>query len=224
MANSRLPGPLGVLLHTPWIDSSNMCFIASPQLGTVGVNPSKLPRLLNGSPSSLPHIAPQIEEDTKVITGLLFPLSVSATADYHSGARRFGARRSGGRRHAGIDLFAPQGTQIRAMAAGKVINVYEFYAQTWAIEIDHGSFIARYGEVDGHEDNLLVDPGDPVERGQQIAVVGKLVGINVDSNMLHLELYASTARSALTVKGNPPYQRRSDLIDPTKSIDMAVFK
>lgn len=110
------------------------------------------------------------------------------------------------------------------MAAGKVVNVYLFYAKTFAIEIDHGCFMARYGEVDGHEGNIYVSPGDTVKRGDRIAKVGRLVGINVPSNMLHLELYATTKKSALTDRRNSPYQRRSDLFDPTGSIDAALFK
>ena len=157
-----------------------------------------------------------------MIAGLLYPLTTRATADYHSGARRFGSNRSGGRKHAGIDLYAPQGTEVRAMAKGQVISVYPFYAQTYAVEIDHESFIARYGEVD--ESCLeLVDPGQPVEPGQVIGKVGKLVGVNVPSNMLHLELYGSNRKGALTVRVNKPYQRRDDLMDPTASIDVALL-
>ena len=64
------------------------------------------------------------------IEGLLYPLAVKATADYHSGMRRFGAPRAHGRKHAGIDLYVPAGTVVRAMAAGEVINVHPFYCHT----------------------------------------------------------------------------------------------
>jgi murein DD-endopeptidase MepM/ murein hydrolase activator NlpD len=118
-----------------------------------------------------------------------------------SGSRRFGATR-GGRRHAGIDLHAPVGTIVRAMSAGKVLRVYPFYCEIYAIEIDHGTFIARYGKVDKHKANIFVDAGDVVQRGDYIGVVGRLVGIKVPSNMLHLEMYASSEASALTVPNN----------------------
>lgn len=157
-----------------------------------------------------------------VIPGLLYPLEKPATQSYKTGARRFGSSR-GSRRHAGIDLYAPTGAFVRAMADGKVIRVYDFYCETFAIEIDHGSFIARYGELDSDPENLLVSDGQKVSRGQKIGLVGKLIGIKVPSNMLHLEMYSSTSHSQLTVKSNKPYQRRSDLFDPTPSIDLAVI-
>lgn len=162
--------------------------------------------------------------ESKVIEGLLYPLPIKATADYHEGARKFGAKRPSGRKHAGIDLYAPAGTVVRAMESGKVLRVYPFYCDTYAIEVDHGSFIARYGEVDKRKSNIFVRAGDHVQRGDQLGVVGRLVGIQVPSNMLHLEMYCSTQDSALTVKGNAPFQRRKDLFDPTLSLDAAVME
>lgn len=163
-------------------------------------------------------------EPKKIIEGLLYPLAAKSTADYHTGARRFGSNRASGRKHAGIDLYAPAGTIVRSMAAGKVLRVYPFYCDTYAIEINHGSFIARYGEIDKNEDDIFVEAGDSVARGQKIGKVGRLVGIKVPSNMLHLELYASIEDSSLTVKSRPPYQRRDDLFDPAPSMDKAVFE
>lgn len=41
-------------------------------------------------------------------------------------------------------------------------------------------------------------------------------------HMLHLELYTSAiSGSTLTVKANKPYQRRSDLINPTEILNKA---
>jgi murein DD-endopeptidase MepM/ murein hydrolase activator NlpD len=132
----------------------------------------------------------------------------------------FGANRRG-RAHAGCDLYAPLGTWIHAIAAGEVIlGPYYFYAGTFALEVDHGEFVARYGEI---QKDTPVRRGSKVKAGQRIARVGHLINIGVKSDMLHLELYAGSASGELTVKGaasarradGVPFQRRKDLMDPT---------
>ena len=86
--------------------------------------------------------------------------------------------------------------------------------------MDHGDFIARYGEI---QSDSPVRRGDRVRPGQRIARVGHLVGIRVPSDMLHLELYRGNASGPLTVRDpsaakrrdGVSFQRRSDLMDPT---------
>ena len=146
------------------------------------------------------------------------------TQDWIQGMRCFGSRRSGGRRaHAGCDLYAPVGTTIHAISSGTVtLGPYPFYDGTYALEVDHGAFLARYGEI---QKNTFVKAGDRVEAGQPIAKVGKLLSIR--NSMLHLELYDKSATGPLTVKGNAtkrtakgvPFMRRADLIDPTKRLN-----
>lgn len=154
----------------------------------------------------------------RVITGVRFPLSVRPAESYREGMRRFGARRKGGRLHAGCDLYAPVGTPILALDSGKVLNIYEFYLGTFALEVQHPKFIARYGEI---KQGLPpgVEKGKPVARGQPIAYVGKLTGL--DMSMLHLELYSGSANGGLTTQTGP-YKRRADLIDPTAILDGAT--
>jgi murein DD-endopeptidase MepM/ murein hydrolase activator NlpD len=135
--------------------------------------------------------------------------------------RRFGAGRRGARAHAGCDLYAPEGTSIHAVADGVVTRApYEFYAQTHALEVDHGGFLVRYGEV--MKGNGLRE-GDRVEKGQPIAKVGHLVGLTLPSDMLHIEFYDKTAAGSLT-QGKATsarhtngwsFRRRRDLVDPT---------
>jgi murein DD-endopeptidase MepM/ murein hydrolase activator NlpD len=150
---------------------------------------------------------------------LLFPLFQRPADSYKTSPRHFGSGRSGGRKHAGCDLYAPVGTAIRAMAQGTIrIAPYDFYGGTWAIEVDHGTFVARYGEVKPNSVKAL-KAGATVLPGQVIAEVGKLN--NYHKSMLHLELYAGTASGGLTVRGNPPYQRRADLFNPTTWLDAA---
>jgi murein DD-endopeptidase MepM/ murein hydrolase activator NlpD len=113
------------------------------------------------------------------------------------------------------------------MADGVVVKVYPFYCRTFAIEVNHGTFIARYGEVDPHKPNIFVVTGQQVKRGDPLGKIGHLVGISVPSNMLHLEMYSTTESSSktdLTQKDNAPFQRRADLFDPTPSIDIAEMK
>ena len=101
---------------------------------------------------------------------------------------------------------------------------YSFYAQTYALEVNHGSFVARYGEI---QRNAQVAIGDQVTAGQHIAQVGHLVGINVPSDMLHLELYSGAGSGKLSVSGSAskihsnglPFNRRKDLLNPTSYLD-----
>jgi murein DD-endopeptidase MepM/ murein hydrolase activator NlpD len=155
-----------------------------------------------------------------------FPFPSVPTASWTTGPRKFGANRSGGKRaHAGCDLYFPKGSWIHAVADGTVVRgPYAFYAATFALEIDHGGFLARYGEVQA---NTLVNEGDTVKAGQKIAKVGHLVGIVVPSDMLHLELYDKTATGPLTVDAahskkradGVPFLRRKDLMDPTPRLN-----
>ncbi len=151
-----------------------------------------------------------------------FPFPILPMASWTTGARAFGSNRSRGTRaHAGCDLYFPQGTWIYAVTDGFVTRGPEwFYAQTYALEVDHGEFLARYGEI---QPNARVRTGDRVVAGQKIARIGRLVGISVPSDMLHLEIYDKSASGPLTVSpaqsarrpDGLPYFRRKDLVDPT---------
>lgn len=178
----------------------------------------KLKVTLSGS-----HEASTTSNSTqKKIENLLFPLFQRPKESYKEGARRFGSNRGKGRKHAGIDLYAPVGTPVRAMADGVVLSTEHFYCGAHAIEVAHENFIARYGEVS--KSNIKVKRGDKVRRGQVLAEVGKLAGIAY--SMLHLEMFETTKSPSvktLTQYGVGPYMRREDLMDPTSSIDNAVM-
>lgn len=155
-----------------------------------------------------------------------FPLPILPRADWIQAPRAYGSNRSSGARaHAGCDLYAPIGTTVHAVRAGVVVrDPYAFYAGTDALEIDHGDFLIRYGEI---QPGSPLRSGDRVSAGQFIAKVGHLVGISVPSAMLHLEMYSGKADGRLTVAENEsarradgvPFLRRADLIDPTPHLD-----
>lgn len=160
---------------------------------------------------------PSMDELT-VSAGIKFPLKMRSPSNYKTGMRKFGSNRSGGRKHAGCDLYAPIGTPVYAMDDGEIDNFYAFYLGTYALEIKHSGFVARYGEISKAATGIK--KGLKVKKGQLIGYVGELKGLNM--SMLHLELYSGKANGPLTVRGNKPYQRRFDLIDPTSILDKAI--
>jgi len=203
--------------------------MTSDLIGPATVNPT---RNTKGHPNAVIKMPASAQEKLtvmpmqKTISGLLFPLKKKPAESYKTGARRFGSNRDKGtRKHAGIDLYAPVGTPVRAMADGVVIQSYVFYKGTHVLEVDHGTFIARYGEI--VKNSIHVRKHEKITRGQVIGEVGKLDGMKI--SMLHLEMYATTEDpielgKGLSQKKALPFQRRADLIDPTSSIDLSVME
>lgn len=60
-----------------------------------------------------------------------------------------GYRRVGGRTHAGIDLIGSRSERwpVVAIADGQIVNFYWFINGTFALFINHGSFVINYGEI-----------------------------------------------------------------------------
>jgi murein DD-endopeptidase MepM/ murein hydrolase activator NlpD len=147
---------------------------------------------------------------------MAFPLTFVPKDDWHVPPRSFGAPRSKGKRkHAGCDLYAPVGTNVHAVAGGKIAIHRAFYLGTHATVIEHDDgFVVRYGEVQkGLANGLKV--GDRVKKGDVIGKVGRLSGLSI--SMIHFEMYSGSVKGELTKKG--PFFRRSDLMDPTQILD-----
>lgn len=144
-----------------------------------------------------------------------FPFSSAALASYLEPPRSFASCRDGcARRHAGADLYGEVGRPIYAVADGTVLDFYAFYLGTYALVVDHGDFIVRYGEITSRL-GPGVSIGKRILRGQRIAEVGNLDGLDI--NMLHFERYSGRARGSLT-GSLAPFYRRSDLVNPTDDL------
>jgi murein DD-endopeptidase MepM/ murein hydrolase activator NlpD len=72
-------------------------------------------------------------------------------------------------RHLGVDLAGSQGTPVVASNRGVVVLARDFYYAGNAVYLDHGrGLVTAYM----HLSEMLVAPGDTVERGQVIGRVG----------------------------------------------------
>jgi murein DD-endopeptidase MepM/ murein hydrolase activator NlpD len=71
--------------------------------------------------------------------------------------------------HKGLDIAAPTGAPVKAVAPGKVVFSSQAGGYGNLVVIDHGNgFTTRYA----HNRTLLVSVGDTVRAGQEIAHVG----------------------------------------------------
>lgn len=168
-------------------------------------------------------------------SGCCYPIDripVSYVKGQKGGRRYFGAKRTstrddgtvlGYRKHAACDLIGKLGDNIYAVDDGEVVlGQKHFYRGTHQIAVQHTNFVVRYCEIQKAAPGIVV--GAKVRKGQLIAWIGKMF----HDSMLHFEMYDGTAtgnftnRSAALTKtwcATTPYQRRSDLIDPTAYLE-----
>jgi len=155
---------------------------------------------------------------------MMFPIPFVPPQGYRGGLG-FGADRSNvaqqlglpSLKHGAVDLLAPpRRTPVLAIDYGNVLKAGNFYNGTWAIEIRHSQFLARYGEVGPHPE---VKVGDTVKPGQVIGYIGD----QPNAQMLHLELFRNNLTGPLTLNTtdprNGPYYLRRDFFDPTPLMD-----
>ena len=89
-------------------------------------------------------------------------------------AGRFGAQRpEGGGSTKGVFIRAPEGEQVRAVAAGRVVYADWMRGFGNLLIVDHGE---AYLSIYGNNDSLLKQTGDTVRLGEALATVGQSGG------------------------------------------------
>ena len=87
--------------------------------------------------------------------------------------------------HPGVDFAGIEGSKVLAVATGVVTWAGPHAGYGNMVEIDHGNgYVTRYG----HNDSLLVHPGDTVQKGQPLALLGstgRSTGPHVHFEVLH---------------------------------------
>lgn len=91
--------------------------------------------------------------------------------------------------HCGVDIEAPEDTQVLAMAAGTVTAVYDDDRYGKSIEITHSDGSGLVSIYSNLSTNEMVEIGDSVEKGKIIGGVGSSAMFeSLEPAHLHLEL------------------------------------
>jgi peptidoglycan LD-endopeptidase LytH len=124
-------------------------------------------------------------------TSLMFPVSGRGSQDIRG---LFGDPRDGGRRrHEGVDIFAPRGTPVVAVAAGRVIQARTTPVGGRVIWLaDHASDLSYYY---AHLDRIHVAEGSYVNAGDVLGTVGNTGNAAGTSPHLHFGAYRPGTRA-----------------------------
>ncbi|MFP5374767.1 MAG: murein hydrolase activator EnvC family protein [Gammaproteobacteria bacterium] len=115
----------------------------------------------SGAAPATPAAAPAAAGPA-ISASLGWPLSGTLVSGY-------GSPLPGGRRSEGVTIAAAAGTEVRAVADGKVVFADWMNGYGLILIVDHGNGLMS---LYAHNDALLRDPGDSVRRGDPVARVG----------------------------------------------------
>jgi murein DD-endopeptidase MepM/ murein hydrolase activator NlpD len=114
---------------------------------------------------------------------LAFPISGK---NHRSIASFFGVQRDGGRRlHEGVDVFAPRGTPVTAVSAGRVTRVGVNNLGGKIVSVSHDGYSFYYT----HLDSQFVNTGQRVKIGDTLGTVGNTGNAITTAPHLHFGIY-----------------------------------
>ncbi len=160
----------------------------APAIPTLPLRPEPTP---SPSPEPSPSPAPQPSQSPKPLV-FTWPVSGTVIAGYTVEALAYDVTMGDWRTHAGVDIAAAAGTQVKAAADGTVAAVEEDDFLGTVVTIDHGSGLTSVYA------NLAAQPtvkaGDAVRTGSVIGAVGDTaVAERGRGPHLHFAMYRNNA-------------------------------
>lgn len=116
------------------------------------------------------------------------PVDGTIVAGYSMDKLAYNATTKDWRTHAGIDLAAPEGSEVHVVAEGTVLSVFADDLLGQTVTVEHtGGFVTHYANL---AEEVPVAAGDHVAAGQTIGTVGKTaLGEVGDAPHLHFAVY-----------------------------------
>jgi murein DD-endopeptidase MepM/ murein hydrolase activator NlpD len=165
------------------------------------VAPLLVAALAVGVTDALVHPTPAaaaVDTEQQAFVMEVFPNDTAAVNFWDS----WDARRSGGRRHKGIDILAPRGTEVLAVADGVVADFGEQRLSGYFVRIDHGggwtsTYMHLNNDTVGTDDGLggiwtaiypTLTIGTEVRAGDVIGYVGDSGNAEGTQPHTHFEL------------------------------------
>ena len=147
--------------------------------------------------SAKPKATPKAEKETEAkqqeetaaaketAPGFILPVQGTIFAAFSGDELVYNKTMDDWRTHNGIDIRANRDVGVKAGADGKIKDIYEDGSLGWTVELDCGSFVAKYS---GLGDNVMVRKGDSVKQGDTIGVVGEIPLETAEESHIHLEI------------------------------------
>ncbi|HEX5702474.1 MAG TPA: peptidoglycan DD-metalloendopeptidase family protein [Pyrinomonadaceae bacterium] len=179
---SRRQAHRNVLTVSPSPVAEPSPFTISPPITSVSpsaeVSPAPIPTANNSNAQSSP--APIVQP-----SGLIIPVAGVSSAQLLD---TFTAARGDGRVHDAIDIAAAKGTPVLAVAAGKILRLFQSKAGGTTIYqlSDDQKFIYYYAHLERYADGLY--EGGFVIQGQTIAYVGDTGNAGAGNYHLHFSI------------------------------------
>ena len=137
-------------------------------------------------PESAVSAAPQTAQPVRPV--LARPVAGNVLAHYSMDKLAYNATTRDWRTHAGMDIAAPEGSKVCAVADGTVLAVFtdDLLGQTVTVEHE-GGIVTHYANL---AEEVQVSAGDSVSAGQVLGTVGKTALSEIGSEAhLHFAVY-----------------------------------
>ena len=189
---STKPGQQQIKLVWPDGHKKQLAFSVKPKTYEAQYLTIKNKRKVNPYKKDMDRILKEKSKKTKARThwsdntvnlDLIIPVQGRISSIF--GLRRF-FNNQPRRPHSGLDIAAPEGTPIKAVESGTVIESGDFFFSGNMVYIDHGQgVISLYA----HMNSIDVKTGDKITKGQIIGTVGETG--RVTGPHLHLAIIAN---------------------------------
>ena len=152
------------------------------------VKPNHPVSSLDPEPEDATEAQAPAQSAPKPVPALYPPLEGTVVQRYSMDKLAYNPTTRDWRTHAGVDIAAPEGSQVRAVAEGTVLSVYEDDLLGVTVTVEHaGGLVTHYANL---AKEVAVAAGDRISAGQTLGTVSRTALGEIGSEPhLHFAVY-----------------------------------